>query len=163
MIQKEIHTILLEYESEFELEPIDQKLVHQAKLSTDNAYAPYSDFKVGAAVLLENGKIIHGNNQENAAYPSGLCAERVALFFANSNFPDIKVRRIAIAAKKGENFTKLPITPCGSCRQVILESQNRFEIPIKIILYGLDKVQVIEDASTLLPISFNDGFLKYDR
>jgi len=160
MVQKDIHTIVLEYESEYELEPVDQKLVHQAKLSTDNAYAPYSNFKVGAAVLLENGKMIHGNNQENAAYPSGLCAERVALFFANSNFPEIKVRRIAIAAKNGEDFTKLPITPCGSCRQVILETQNRFELPIKIILYGTDKVQIIEDASTLLPISFNDQFLK---
>jgi len=149
MVQKDIHTIVLEYESEYELEPVDQKLVHQAKLSTDNAYAPYSNFKVGAAVLLENGKMIHGNNQENAAYPSGLCAERVALFFANSNFPEIKVRRIAIAAKNGDDFTKLPITPCGSCRQVILEAQNRYEIPIKIILYGTEKVQIIEDASRI--------------
>jgi cytidine deaminase len=160
MIKKELITTILEYESEKELEEADRELVNMAKQASDNAYSPYSKFSVGAAVLLENGKIIQGNNQENAAYPSGLCAERVALFFANSNFPNLKVLAIAIVAKSENSFTKMPVTPCGSCRQVISESQNRFKFPIKLILYGTKKLIIIEDASTLLPISFGDESLK---
>jgi cytidine deaminase len=160
MIIKEISTTLYEFDSEDELDSIDLQLVNEAKLITENAYAPYSKFRVGAAILLENGKIIHGTNQENAAYPSGLCAERVALFYANSNYPETKVVSIAIAAKTNGAFTKSPITPCGSCRQVIMESQLRMKYPIKIILYGSDKIQIIKDASTLLPIGFSEDFLK---
>jgi cytidine deaminase len=160
MIKKELITTIIEYNSPDELEAVDQELIRLAKAATDNAYAPYSKFSVGAAVLLENGQIVHGTNQENAAYPSGLCAERVALFYANSNFPESKVLSIAIAARAGTEFIEMPITPCGSCRQVILETQKRFRHPIKIIQYGKDKIQVIEDASTLLPISFDEAVLK---
>lgn len=159
MKKREIIIKITEYESVKELDANEQQLISEAKKITENAYAPYSKFSVGAALLLENGEIIRGTNQENAAYPSGLCAERVALFYANSKFPDKKVKTIAIAAKSKGNFTKTPITPCGSCRQVILETENRFKNPIKIILYGEDKIQVIEDARTLLPISFTGDFL----
>lgn len=155
-----IITTLVEYSSINELETIDQQLINESKKATENAYAPYSNFHVGAALLLENGEIICGNNQENAAYPSGLCAERVALFYANSKYPDVKVKTIAIAASSNGKFAKFPVGPCGSCRQVILETENRFKSPIKIILYSEEKIQVIEDASTLLPISFTEDFLK---
>jgi cytidine deaminase len=160
MIKKNITTTLTEYDSVNELDKIDQQLVEECKKATKNAYAPYSNFHVGAAVLLENNEIIKGNNQENAAYPSGLCAERVALFYANSKFPDKKVKTIAISAKSKGKFTKSPVGPCGSCRQVILETENRFKSPIKIILYSEEKIQVVEDASSLLPISFTEDFLK---
>jgi cytidine deaminase len=158
MKKMQLTTTILEYESGKELDKTEVDLVNEAMKATYQAYSPYSKFSVGAAVLLDNGKIIQGTNQENAAYPSGLCAERVALFYANSCFPDSKVLSIAIAAQSGNTFTKLPISPCGACRQVILESQIRFKHPIKIILYGTGKILVIEDASTLLPISFGDEF-----
>jgi len=160
MIKKELICTLLEYASEAELNLEDKELINQAKEASGRAYSPYSKFSVGAAVLLDNGKIIQGNNQENAAYPSGLCAERVALFYANANYLESKVLTIAIAAKSGGIFTKLPVTPCGSCRQVILETGNRFKQKIKIILYGEDKIQIIEDAGNLLPISFGEEYLK---
>jgi cytidine deaminase len=149
-----------EFDSEKELDKADLELIKHAKEATKNSYSPYSKFRVGVAILLDNGKILEGNNQENAAYPSGLCAERVALFYANANFPKSKVLTIAITARSEKKFTNLPITPCGSCRQVILETQNRFKYPIRIILYGTEKILIIEDASTLLPISFSDEFLK---
>ncbi|NJN28901.1 MAG: hypothetical protein HC819_24505 [Cyclobacteriaceae bacterium] len=100
-----------------------------------NKHDPVIQSAVGV-LRLENGEIIRGNNQENAAYPSGLCAERVALFYANSKFPDKKVKTIAISASSNGKFTKFPVGPCGSCRQVILETENRFKNPIKIIMYS---------------------------
>ena len=159
MKQKKLITTIIEYDSISELQESDRQLVEESKKITAHAYAPYSKFRVGAALLLENGEIIKGTNQENAAYPSGLCAERVALFYANSKFPDSKVKAIAISAKSGNKFTKEPVTPCGSCRQVMLETEKRFKNPIKIILYGEEKIQIIEDASTLLPMSFSGKFL----
>lgn len=160
MIKKQIQTTFIEYESLEELEKNDRDLIHQAEHAAAQAYAPYSKFKVGAAILLENGKIIQGNNQENAAYPSGLCAERVALFYANSQYPDCKVKSMAIAAISDNKLTKLPVTPCGSCRQVIIETQKRFNEPIRIILYGKDKIITVENAGSLLPMSFDEDFLK---
>jgi cytidine deaminase len=160
MVKKEMIFTVLEYVSENELETSDRELITKAKEASCRSYSPYSHFSVGAAILLDNGMILLGNNQENAAYPSGLCAERVALFYANANYPDSKILTIAIVAQSGEIFTDLPITPCGSCRQVIIETQNRFKHPIKIILYGKSKIQIIEDASTLLPISFGEEYLK---
>lgn len=137
-----------------ELEPEIQVLINKAKEQVENAYAPYSQFNVGAAVLLENGALFVGSNQENAAYPSGLCAERVALFYANAQFPDVPVRAIAIAAFSGESFVSSPITPCGSCRQVILESENRFGNKISIYMHGTECINHIEDAGQLLPLKF---------
>jgi cytidine deaminase len=160
MITNQIRTTIFEYNSETELEPVYQELIRQAKEATQSAYSPYSKFGVGASVLLENGQIIKGNNQENAAYPSGLCAERVALFYANSNLPDIKVSAIAIAAFTGGEYTKVPIPPCGSCRQVILETQTRYGLPIKVFMYSQEKILLVEDSSTLLPLSFQSKHLK---
>lgn len=136
-----------------------KKLIERAKLATQNAYAPYSGFRVGAAVLLSNGQIIQGSNQENAAYPSGLCAERVALFTANAEYPDTKVEVIAIAAFHDGDYTETPCCPCGSCRQTMLEVENRYEYPIKVIMYGKDKIYEVESAKALLPLSFDKGSL----
>lgn len=129
-------------------------LIDEAKKQTKDAYAVYSKFHVGAAVLLENGKIVCGNNQENSAYPSGLCAERTAVFYANSQYPDVPVKSIAIAAYTNGEFLSEPITPCGGCRQVLLETENRYGKNIKIILYGTEKTYVLENVKQLLPLSF---------
>ncbi|WP_294081161.1 cytidine deaminase [Proteiniphilum sp. UBA5384] len=138
----------------------EKKLIEAAKQSTKKAYAPYSGFKVGAAVLLENGEIISANNQENAAYPSGLCAERTAVFFANASHPDQCIMAIAVAAWHNGRFTDDVITPCGGCRQVLLETENRFNAPMKILMYGNESVYILESAKDLLPLSFGDGMLK---
>ncbi len=160
MIKKKITTTVYGYDSVKELEKDDQELVKRAKKITKNSYAPYSRFHVGAAILLENGKIITGSNQENAAYPSGLCAERVALFYANSEFPDVAVKSVAISAKTNSGFTSSPVPPCGACRQVLLETEIRFKKNIKIILAGNKKVEIVENVRSLLPINFDEGFLK---
>ncbi|MDH6308356.1 cytidine deaminase [Dysgonomonas sp. PFB1-18] len=131
-----------------------KKLIDKAKTATQNAYAPYSGFHVGAAALLANGEIATGNNQENAAYPSGLCAERVTLFAANSQHPDVAVEAIAIAAFHDGEFTDTPCCPCGGCRQVIVEVENRFDRPIKVIMYGKSKIYEVESVKDLLPLSF---------
>ena len=163
MTEKQIITKIYEYDSVEELNEKDRILVEEAKKITKNSYAPYSNFKVGAAVLLENGKILTGTNQENAAYPSGLCAERVALFYANSEYPDVAVNAIAVAVKTNNNFLETPAPPCGSCRQVLLETETRFKTPIKVILAADKKVQIIENAKSLLPINFDDSFLKKNK
>ena len=131
-----------------------KKLINEAKLATKNAYAPYSGFHVGAAVLLSDGEIISGNNQENAAYPSGLCAERVAIFASNSQKPDTAIEAIAIAGFHDGDFTDLPCCPCGSCRQVMIEVENRFEKSVRVIMYGKSKIYEVESAKDLLPLSF---------
>ena len=158
---KKVDIILttFEYNSIDELSKEEQVLINKSKEVVKNAYAPYSKFNVGAAVLLANGEIITGTNQENAAYPSGLCAERVAIFYANSKYPDIPVKAIAVTAFTNNQFIEKPLPPCGSCRQVIVETETRFKTPIKIYLVSKDKITVIEDAKTLLPINFDEHFL----
>lgn len=138
-----------------ELEPEIQVLINKAKEQVKNAYAPYSNFQVGAAVLLENGALFTGNNQENAAYPSGLCAERVAMFYANAQYPDVAVKAIAVAAFTNGQFLVDPISPCGSCRQAMLETENRFNTPIAVYLYGLNQVYHLESIRQLLPLQFD--------
>lgn len=139
---------------------IEKKLIDVAKNATKNAYAPYSQFKVGAALLLDNGEIITGNNQENAAYPSGLCAERTAVFFANANHPESKIGAIAVAAYYKGDFTKDVITPCGACRQVLLEIENKHKSPMDILLYaGSGEVYKFDTIKDLLPFSFGDEML----
>ena len=139
---------------------IEKNLIDAAKQATSNAYAPYSHFHVGAALLLENGKIITGNNQENAAYPSGLCAERTAVFYANAQFPDQKIEAMAVAAFYNGEFTPDVISPCGSCRQVLLEVESRYNSPVKILLYNKnDEVYVAESMSSLMPLSFTKDAL----
>ena len=146
-----------------ECSDIEKKLIAAAKHATEKSYAPYSNFKVGAALLLENGEIVTGNNQENAAYPSGLCAERVTIFYANSVYPDQKIEAIAIAAWANNTFTKDAITPCGGCRQVLLEAENRFSAPMRILMYSEEGIYVVNTIKTLLPLSFGDEQLKASK
>ncbi len=159
---KKVELILnvYEYEKIDELQDTDRQLVEKAIEASQKAYAPYSQFHVGAAVLLENGLIITGNNQENAAYPSGLCAERVALFAANAQYPDVAVKAIAIVAFNNKNqMTPLPTPPCGACRQVMIETEMRFKKPIKVILAGKSKILIINSIKELLPLSFTSNEL----
>ena len=142
-----------------ELNPTQKALIDKAKEQVGKAYAPYSNFHVGAAVELENGEIFAGSNQENSAYPSGLCAERVAMFYANAQFPDVAVKTIAIAAFTNGIFLPEPITPCGSCRQVLLESEMRFEKNIKVLLYGTKHIFQLENIRQLLPLCFEKSSL----
>lgn len=150
--------IVIEFEQYRNVEQINEqykKLIKESKDAVHSAYAPYSKFNVGAAVFLENNEIITGTNQENSAYPSGLCAERVALFYANSKYPAVPVKALSIAAFFNNEFLKNPTPPCGSCRQVILETEKRFNKPINIILYGSEKIFLFKTIKDLLPLSFS--------
>lgn len=138
-----------------ELSPTDQNLMKTAMDATVRSYAPYSRFSVGAAALLANGIVITGTNQENAAYPSGLCAERTTLFYANSQYPDQPVMTLAIAARTEKDFIDFPIPPCGACRQVILETEKRYKQPIRILLYGKKEIYEVKSICDLLPLSFD--------
>lgn len=143
-----------------ELMPEDKVVVDAARAATANSYAVYSKFNVGAAVRLEGGVIVKGSNQENAAYPSGLCAERTTLFWANSQYPDRAVLTLAIAARTENGELEMPIPPCGACRQVILETEKRYNRTIRIILYGTRECYVVEDGiKALLPLTFDASFL----
>ena len=143
-----------------ELSKADQELVEVAKRATAGSYAPYSKFRVGAAVRLQDGTIVCGANQENAAFPSGLCAERTALFAANAQYPDQPVVALAIAAQKGRQYLAQPISPCGACRQVISGVEDRYGQPIRILLYGTDGVFVSEGINPLLPLRFVDDNMR---
>ena len=142
-----------------EISENERVLISKAIEATNHSYSPYSNFRVGAAVLLENGEIICGSNQENAAYPSGLCAERVALFYANSLFPDKAVKTLVVTAKTKGEILEFPVPPCGACRQVMIETEMRFNKPMKVILVGKNTVQIIEEAQMLLPFSFKKEML----
>lgn len=160
MKQLDIHTTIKIYSPD-ELSAEEQQLVEAAKKATTRSYAPYSHFHVGAAALLANGEIISGTNQENAAYPSGICAERTTLFYANSQHPQQAVKALAIAARTSEgHWTETPISPCGACRQVMTETENRFGKPMKVLLCSAQEVFVIESAKDLLPVSFGSKDLK---
>lgn len=137
-----------------ELDQADKRLIDEAKEATRRSYAPYSHFHVGAAARLANGSVITGNNQENAAYPSGICAERTTLFYANAQYPEEAVETLAIAARTEKDFLDSPIPPCGACRQVMLETEKRFNRPMRIMLYGKKEIYVMEGVGTLLPLSF---------
>ncbi len=140
-----------------ELSETDQQLINMAIEATDYSYAPYSHFHVGAAILLKNGKMIKGCNQENAAFPAGICAERSAIFAAGAQYPDQPIMTIAIAARnnKGE-LTDEPVSPCGTCRQVIIETETRFKQPVRIILYGKKYSYIIDNIKQLMPLSFTE-------
>ena len=142
-----------------ELDDAKQRLIGKAKEQVVKAYAPYSGFSVGAAVELENGEIFTGSNQENSAYPSGLCAERVAMFYANAQYPEVAVNTLVIAAYTNEKFLEEPITPCGSCRQVLLETEIRFEKDITILLYGTKHIYQLTNVKQLLPLCFEKDSL----
>jgi cytidine deaminase len=150
-----------EFDSEDELNAEDKKLVAEAKSSAKNAYAPYSHFHVGAAVLLDSGVIVKGNNQENASYPTGLCAERVAIFSAGANYPGIKIKAIAITASSDEFLIDQPVAPCGACRQAIAEYEHQHKNSIRLILVGESgKVLVAEGIKNFLPWMFDGDDLK---
>lgn len=143
-----------------ELAPEDQALLQAAKDATQGSYAPYSCFCVGAAVRLKNGTTVIGSNQENMAFPSGLCAERTALFAANAQYPSQPVLSLAIAARNKDGFLSCPITPCGACRQVISGIEERYNQPIRILLYGTDGTHVVDSIDALLPLKFADSYLR---
>lgn len=129
-------------------------LVKMACEAAEKAYAPYSEFQVGAALLLENGQHFTGSNQENAAYPSGLCAERVALFYANAQNPGVAVKHLVIVARNKNGYVKTPISPCGACRQVMLETEKRQNSTMQVWLVGESTVYNIPAAIDLLPLAF---------
>jgi cytidine deaminase len=148
------------FDSVQELPEDIQNLMEQAIAIRKKAYAPYSKFRVGAALLLDNGKTVLGSNQENAAYPSGLCAERVAIFQAGSIYPDAKILKMAITAASDANTTTTPIPPCGSCRQSIAEYETKQEYPIEIYFMGeFGSIYKSASLKNLLPLMFDKKFL----
>jgi cytidine deaminase len=159
MRKKELQIFVYEYDTVLELPESDRELIFAAREAGKNAYAPYSKFHVGAALRLENGLLIKGNNQENADFTDGLCAERVALFYANANYPELKVEAMAVTASNNNGLVKEPAQPCGSCRQAIVEAEARFNNPIRLILDGAKKIMVVENAESLLPFAFKPGAL----
>ncbi|MEO8237713.1 MAG: cytidine deaminase [Flavobacterium sp.] len=155
-----ITSSFLEYNSLDELPKDVQNLMDQAVEIRKKAYAPYSQFRVGTALLLDNGKIVLGSNQENAAYPSGLCAERVAIFHAGSIYPEAKILKMAITAASDTNQTKAPIPPCGSCRQSIAEYEIKQDTPIEIYFMGeIGSIYQSASLKNLLPFMFDKKFL----
>lgn len=150
-----------EYTSAADLSPADASLLQAAKDAARQAYAPYSRFRVGAALQLANGQRVTGSNQENASYPVGICAERTALSAAASLYPGVAVETLAVSYDNELGPSQHPITPCGICRQTLAEYQQRFRTPIRLVLGGLSgKVIVIPDAILLLPLSFSSDNMK---
>ncbi len=148
------------FENENELSKQDLFLLNEARKATERAYCPYSNFSVGAAILLQNNQIVLGSNQENAAYPSGLCAERTAIFSASVQFPNQLIKTIAIAAKPKQATNFIAISPCGSCRQVLSEYENKQEKPIRMIMEGENKsIYVLSKIADLLPLKFSKSSL----
>ncbi len=140
-----------------ELSSQEQTLINMAIDATRHSYAPFSHFQVGAALLLANGKTISGCNQENAVLPAGICAERSAIFAAGAQYPDQAVTMIAIAARGTDGeLTEDPVTPCGICRQVMIETETRFHRPIRILLYGRRCIFAIDGIQQLMPLSFSE-------
>lgn len=145
-----------EYDSPQRLTLSERRLLERAVEAVAGSYAPYSRFNVGAAVEMENGEIISSANQENAAYPSGICAERSALFYAHSKFPDSAIVAIAVVAAVDGKLTESPTYPCGACRQVMYESQQRGGKKIKVIIGSATRIQVIDSVNGLLPFAFDN-------
>lgn len=140
-----------------ELGDADRELVRRAVAMTATSYAPYSHFHVGAAIRLADGTVVTGSNQENAAFPSGTCAERSACFNAGANFPTVPFEAIAIAAKDEDGLlTETPVSPCGACRQSLLEYEKIARRPVRVILAGRDKVSILPSVKSLLPLAFTD-------
>jgi cytidine deaminase len=151
---------LLVFESLEELNREDRDLMRLAIDARKDAYAPYSNFQVGAAVLLDNNEVVIGNNQENASYPSGLCAERVAVFQAGAKYPGIKIKSIAITARSKNQLVDKPVAPCGNCRQSISEYEFRQKSPIELILMGESgQVMKCHSLADILPLAFNNMYL----
>lgn len=160
MKEIKIESTLYVYDTIEELHQDIQTLMEKARKARLNAYAPYSNFLVGAALLLDNGETITGNNQENASYPSGLCAERTAIYYAGAKFPNNKILKMALTAGSAKSQTTTPIPPCGACRQAIAEYEVKQESPIEIYFMGeTGKVVKSSSLSDLLPLIFDRSFL----
>lgn len=143
-----------------ELDATVRELVDRAKASTFNSYAPYSHFSVGAALLLDDGTIVPGCNQENSVYPCTICAERSAIFAAGAIYPDKTPVAICVAARDTTGqFTPRPISPCGSCRQVMIETEQRYHTSLKVILFGTSATYLLDSAKDLLPVTFDSSYL----
>jgi cytidine deaminase len=156
MEQKKIIINYTEYSSSEDLGREDKLLYDSAVKAAEDAYAPYSGFCVGAALKLDNGEVVCANNQENAAYPSGLCAERVALFYAHSRYPEAAVVALAVVGVVNGRVSDAPAYPCGACRQVLAESQKRGRNSIRIINIGAKKIEIVENTDSLLPFVFDN-------
>lgn len=155
-----IETNLEVYNTISELSQDIQNLMSAAIEARNNAYAPYSNFNVGAAILLDNTKVVIGNNQENAAYPSGLCAERTAIYYAGAKYPKAKILKMALTASSQNQITDKPIPPCGACRQAIAEYEIKQELPIEIYFMGAQgKVVKSNSLANLLPLLFESSVL----
>ena len=140
-----------------ELTPVDRNLVDQAREATGRAYAPYSKFSVGAAILLSNGEVVTGANQENAAFPSGTCAERTACYYAHARFPEAKFERIAIAARGTDGLEiASPVAPCGACRQALLEYETLADHSVPVLLVGRDEIYLLPSVASTLPLAFTE-------
>ncbi len=158
-IELKINYAEVEHENELSVE--EQNLLQKARIACDMAYAPYSQFSVGAALLLDNGVVVTGNNQENVAFPSGLCAERVAIFSAGANYPDAAIKTIAITCKSKQFLVDQPLSPCGACRQSMSEYEIRHHKNIRILLQGEQgKIRIINSIADLLPFMFKAEELK---
>lgn len=155
MTSKEIKIAYIEYESLDQLDPQDRELAEAAIEATKGSYAPYSGFNVGAAVRLDTGEIVKGANQENAAYPSGLCAERTAMFYASATYPDSIIESIAVTASQNGILCDSPASPCGACRQVMAQYQTKGGSPMTIILVGGKKIWKFDKVDDLLPLIFD--------
>ena len=155
MTKREIHIAYEEYDSIDELSTADRELAAEAIRAMQCVYAPYSNFHVGAAVLMSGGAIVHGANQENAAFPSGLCAERTAMFAAAARYPDEDMVSIALAGGKHGRLEHTPATPCGTCRQVMAQYQAKSGKPMSIIMISADKIWKFEKVDDILPLIFN--------
>lgn len=154
MKKREVNISYLEYRNTDELPEADRHLVKEAVTAAAGAYAPYSNFKVGAALILDDGTVIRGANVENAAFPSGSCAEKTALSYTIANHQDKKVTAIAIAAISEGELTADPAPPCGNCRQMLIEEEQRLGSPIRVILAGKSGIIVLENCQSLMPLSF---------
>ena len=160
MKELKIESIFQVYDDIKELPPEISKLMHKAVEARNKAYAPYSKFNVGTALLLDNGEIITGNNQENVSYPSGLCAERTAIYYAGSQYPDAKILKMAITAASSNQITKNPIPPCGACRQAIAEYEIKQDASIEIYFMGdVGMIMRSNSLSNLLPLLFDKSAL----
>ena len=156
----DLHTPFSIFDSQADLPVNVQELMVQAQDAITRAYAPYSHFQVGAAILLVNGKIVTGNNQENAAYPSGMCAERVAIWSASSQYPNVAIKKIVITVKSTLKEVNKPVAPCGACRQTLLEYEHKQKEPIEVYFMGeTGKVVLAHSLKDLLPFAFDESFL----
>ena len=160
MTEKQFVLPYIVYDSVEEMDAVDANLLKEAHLAAQNSYSPYSQFSVGAALLLDNGVVVHGSNIENAAYPSGLCAERVALFSAQANYPNNAPVALALTAFSPKSAVTEPVSPCGACRQVMVEVEQRYGRKIRIMSQGqTGKIMLFDGVETLLPFLFTNLYI----